>query len=107
MKKYQIITLSISLCLAIGILCYPTDPLANTLPPQQQTNTYEEMLAEFGLASRMEHHGVPGISFGVIKDGKLEWAKGYGVLQEGTEEEVDTETLSSFERSVQSLLELE
>ncbi len=95
MKKYQIITLSISLCLAIGILCYPADPLANTLPPQQQTNTYEEMLAEFGLASRMEHHGVPGISFGVIKDGELEWAKGYGVLQAGAEEEVDPETLFS------------
>lgn len=95
MKKYQIITLSISLCLAIGILCYPTDPLANTLPPQQQDNTYEEMLAEFGLADRMDHHGVPGISFGVIKDGKLEWAKGYGVLQEGAEEKVDTETLFS------------
>lgn len=96
MKKYQIITLSISLCLAIGIWCFPTDPLANTLPSQQQTDTYEEMLAEFGLAARMEHHGVPGISFGVIKDGQLEWARGYGVLQQGNAaEKIDTETLFS------------
>lgn len=56
---------------------------------------YEEMLEKFDLNSKMSHYGVPGISFAVLENGKLSWAKGYGVLQKGSNEQVNTETVFS------------
>ena len=38
-------------------------------------------LAPMKLAERMAYYGVPGVNIAVINDGKLEWAKGYGVLE--------------------------
>ncbi len=35
------------------------------------------------LAQRMAYHNVPGVSIAVIRDYRVEWAKGYGVLQTG------------------------
>ena len=40
----------------------------------------------------MQRYGVPGVSVAVINDGKLEWAKGYGVREIGGSP-VDTATL--------------
>jgi CubicO group peptidase (beta-lactamase class C family) len=45
------------------------------------------------LTERMRHYNVPGVSFAVINDGKLEWAKGYGVVQAGGATPVTAETL--------------
>ena len=58
-------------------------------------NQYEVLLEEFDIKSRMDHYGVPGISIGVIKNAKLDWARGYGVLQKGTDHKVNTETVFS------------
>jgi len=38
-------------------------------------------------------HKVPGFSIAVINGGKLEWAKGYGVLESGSTRAVTAETL--------------
>lgn len=96
MKKNQILTLSIAFFLTIGILSLTLNSFVNApLLPEQQSSSYEEKLKEFGLTSRMEYYGVPGISFGVIKNGKLDWASGYGVLKSGAAEKVNTETLFS------------
>lgn len=62
---------------------------------QRGTNDYEKALKEFNLNSRMKHYGVPGISFAVIKNGKLEWAKGYGHIQSGKSNSINTETMFS------------
>jgi CubicO group peptidase (beta-lactamase class C family) len=35
------------------------------------------------LAQRMTELHIPGVSIAVIHDGKIEWAKGYGILQTG------------------------
>jgi CubicO group peptidase (beta-lactamase class C family) len=35
------------------------------------------------LADRMAYYGVPGVSIAVINDEKIEWTKGYGVLDAG------------------------
>jgi CubicO group peptidase (beta-lactamase class C family) len=32
-----------------------------------------------GIAARMRHHKVPGLSLAVIEDGRVQWARGYGV----------------------------
>lgn len=45
------------------------------------------------LAERMEFYKIPGVSIAVINDGKLEWARGYGVKQSGSNEAITTETL--------------
>ncbi len=58
-------------------------------------NVYENALQEFNLTSRMKYHNVPGVSFAVVKNGKLDWAKGYGVIQKGSLEKVDTQTMFS------------
>ncbi|HEX4948682.1 MAG TPA: serine hydrolase [Blastocatellia bacterium] len=44
------------------------------------------------LADRMAHYKVPGVSVAVINNGKLEWAKGYGVIEAGSTKPVTTET---------------
>lgn len=82
------------LFLTISIFIFTTGKSTKT-QIEFPDNEYEEVLLQFDLYSRMEHYGVPGISFGVIKDGKLDWAKGYGVLQQGFKEKVDTNTLFS------------
>ncbi len=45
------------------------------------------------LAERMAFYKVPGVSIAVINDGRVEWAKGYGVLEMGGTAPVDTATL--------------
>lgn len=47
----------------------------------------------FTLAERMEHYQVPGVSIAVIDDGKVAWAKGYGIANTHTGSLVDTLTL--------------
>jgi len=49
--------------------------------------------ASMKLADRMAFHQVPGVSIAVINDGRIEWAKGYGVLESGSARAVTTETL--------------
>jgi len=45
------------------------------------------------IEERMKHYKAPGVSIAVIKDYKVEWAKGYGVKDLDTKEPVTTETL--------------
>lgn len=45
------------------------------------------------LADRMAYYNVPGVSIAVINDYKVEWAKGYGVLEAGNSEQVTQDTL--------------
>jgi CubicO group peptidase (beta-lactamase class C family) len=44
------------------------------------------------LSDRMAHYKVPGVSIAVICDYELEWAKGYGIHQVGSDRMVTTET---------------
>ena len=45
------------------------------------------------LTERMAHYRVPGVSIAVINEGKLEWAKAYGVLDSTREVPVRVDTL--------------
>ncbi len=45
------------------------------------------------LEERMRHYKVPGVSVAVIKDFKVEWARGYGVKDVETKEPVTERTL--------------
>ncbi len=44
------------------------------------------------LSDRMAYYHVPGVSIAVINNHRIEWAKGYGVLEAGTSLPVTTET---------------
>ncbi|HET7550547.1 MAG TPA: serine hydrolase, partial [Gemmatimonadaceae bacterium] len=46
----------------------------------------------YSIAARMEHYKVPGISIAVINDGKIEWARGYGVQEVGSSDSVTAST---------------
>jgi CubicO group peptidase (beta-lactamase class C family) len=45
------------------------------------------------LADRMTLYNVPGVSVAVINDGRIEWARGWGVIKAGGRVPVDTATL--------------
>jgi CubicO group peptidase (beta-lactamase class C family) len=48
---------------------------------------------KMNIYDRMEHYKVPGVSIAVVKDGKLLWAKGYGIANTQTGGSITTETI--------------
>lgn len=51
--------------------------------------------ARLKLADRMRYYNTQAVSIAVINNGKIEWARGYGVKEAGRSERVTTETLFS------------
>lgn len=49
--------------------------------------------AAMKLIDRMQFYKTPGVSIAVINNGKIEWARGYGVLETGKNKPVTPETL--------------
>ena len=49
----------------------------------------------WNIVERMKHYNVPGLSIAVIKDYKIDWAKGYGVADTIKNIPVTTETMFS------------
>ena len=47
----------------------------------------------YHLADRMKHYHVPGLSIAIVDDGRVVWAKGFGVKEFGAPQVVDTATL--------------
>jgi len=45
------------------------------------------------IIDRMEHYNVPGVSIAVINNHKIEWAKGYGTVESGSDIPVTHDTL--------------
>jgi CubicO group peptidase (beta-lactamase class C family) len=52
-----------------------------------------DTLSSYTLAERMVYYHVPGVSIAILKDGKIHWAKGYGVADSLQGTTVDTNTL--------------
>ena len=52
-----------------------------------------DSVIKFNMSERMDYHKVPGVSIAVVKDGKLRWAKGYGIANTNKGNEVNTTTL--------------
>ena len=47
----------------------------------------------FNIEEQMKVHNVPGTSIAIIENGKLKWAKGYGIANTNTNQKVDVNTL--------------
>jgi len=57
------------------------------------TQVYIEGDSTWSIEERMEHYGIPGVSIAVIKDGKIAWTKGYGVMDKESQTPVTAQTL--------------
>jgi CubicO group peptidase (beta-lactamase class C family) len=65
----------------------------NGLSMQYVVEGYDESASTYNIYERMEHYSVPGVSIAVINNGRIEWAKGYGLADVAAGRGVDTETL--------------
>jgi len=70
------------------------------LPPAVQKG---ETLAKMKLADRMRFYKTPGVSIALINDGRIEWARGYGVLEAGGKEPVTPDSLFQAASNSKSL----
>lgn len=61
--------------------------LLTTMPKNERPVRKKE------LVERMNHYKVPGFSIALIDQGELAWAKGYGVVEAGSEKPVTAETI--------------
>jgi CubicO group peptidase (beta-lactamase class C family) len=67
--------------------------LSSTLAPAQVPASVDLKKLDAYFANAQKSWGVPGMSIGIVKDGKVVFAKGYGVATQGTATPVDEKTL--------------
>lgn len=65
--------------------------IENGLQPGMQITG--DSTANYNIEERMRELGIPGVSIAVINNGKLEWAKGYGMADSSENRKVTTETM--------------
>ena len=95
MKNNLLILLIITLLQSCSNVTTP-DTLADKIKKVETSLTNEVYIegdSTWSIEKRMEHYGVPGTSIAVIKDGKIEWAKTYGVMDKESKTPVTKETL--------------
>mgnify|MGYP001800512163 CR=1 FL=1 len=52
-----------------------------------------DAIPTFHVEERLKELGIPGVSIAVLKDGEIEWAKGYGMAAVSENRPVTTETM--------------
>jgi CubicO group peptidase (beta-lactamase class C family) len=52
-----------------------------------------DSIKTFNLLERMEHYNVPGVSIAIVENGKIKWAKGYGIANSESGSKVNTNTM--------------
>jgi CubicO group peptidase (beta-lactamase class C family) len=50
-------------------------------------------IAAMNILDRIKYYNVPGVRVAVIENGKIDWAKGYGIKESGSNDPVTPETL--------------
>ncbi|HAS47419.1 MAG TPA: serine hydrolase [Microscillaceae bacterium] len=64
--------------------------IENGLEPRIQV---KGQVKKYNILDRMKHYKVPGVSIAVVKEGKIRWAKGYGIANTATGTKVNVNTL--------------
>jgi CubicO group peptidase (beta-lactamase class C family) len=64
----------------------------NGLVPMTETGDFDWGNSE-SIFKQMEQNGVPGVSIAIIQDFKIDWAKGYGVMEARGNQPVTSDTL--------------
>jgi CubicO group peptidase (beta-lactamase class C family) len=91
MKKLILLLLIVSSCAPKE---QPKDDLVSKIENGLvQGEVYFEGDKTSNIEERMKFYGVPGVSIAVIKDNKIVWSKGYGIMDKETNEPVTTKTL--------------
>ena len=67
------------------------DQVSSNLRPAVQLEG--ESVVTYAIADRMLHYGVPGVSVAVLDDGRIAWARGWGVADTETGAPVTSTTL--------------
>ena len=65
--------------------------IENGLLPSIQVK--DDSIKTYNLLERMEHYKVPGVSIAIVENGKIKWAKGYGIANKESGSQVDTNTI--------------
>ena len=67
--------------------------MENGLRPNAAILFADSAVKQYKISERMNYYGVPSVSIAVIHNGKLAWAKAYGVANDSTQRKVDSRTL--------------
>ena len=67
------------------------DRIENGLQPDLQIAG--DSVPTYNIEARMQALGIPGVSIAFLKDGEIEWAKGYGYADVAEEREMTIETM--------------
>ncbi len=65
--------------------------IENGLLPETQVKG--SSIKTFNIIDRMKYYKVPGVSIAVVENGKIKWAKGYGIANTNTGLKVDENTM--------------
>ncbi|HXD31258.1 MAG TPA: serine hydrolase [Pyrinomonadaceae bacterium] len=101
--------------LLIALILLPTISFGQSPVETQIKNVEQGLLPgilvkgdpSWNIVERMKFYKIPGLSIAVIKDFKIDWAKGYGVKDLQTNEPVTTDTLfqaGSISKSVNAVV---
>ena len=52
-----------------------------------------DTMPKLNIFNQMRDYKIPGVSIAVINDFKIDWAKGYGLMESGTDKKVSSETM--------------
>lgn len=52
-----------------------------------------DSIKHFNIFDRMEHYKIPGVSIAIVENGKIKWAKGYGIANTNDSSKVDINTI--------------
>lgn len=82
-----------ALALFTGVQAQPAERIARIESSLAPRAFAEGRPIQWTIQERLAYHKVPGVSIAVINDGRIEWARGYGVLEAGVATPVDADTL--------------
>jgi CubicO group peptidase (beta-lactamase class C family) len=75
----------------------------NGLRPDANIIFADSVVKQFNLTDRMNYYGVPSVSIAVIHNGKLKWAKAYGLADDATKRAADVHTLYQAASTTKSI----
>ncbi|MCA1624260.1 MAG: serine hydrolase [Acidobacteria bacterium] len=123
MKKLTCLFLTLCLLSTVSVFAQPKQSFRQTVSPdvEQRIRRIEnglllpvaikgQSIVPMKLADRMQFYKTPGVSIAFINNGRIEWARAYGVQATGSREPVTTETLfqaGSISKPVTAMIALQ
>src|SRR6201996_4172442 len=108
--KFHSLPIAFLLVLFFSSSCYSQSASTEDLIKQVENNLTGPILVEgdqpYTIAGQMAHYNIKGVSVAVIRNYKLEWAKGYGWADEALKIPVTAQTLfqaASISKSLNSV----